>query len=143
MLWQGGKLAVILGESSTTGNNTRAVVAPGLNLLPVEGAGLPQAPHGPTSLLQAGLPVRHRLIWLSEILDVFWRSMKDLTGAGRWLAEYRDAMAWAGERVKLEVSEGQHLPVVIRGVDDKGRLLVTDSEGQEKRFSAARILEGG
>lgn len=127
------KLAGILVESQLRGDVLSAVVlGVGLNAGPMD---FPmELDARATSLANLGASVEREEL-LVEFLSQFSARVSSFEAGGtQWLEEVRRHDALAGTRVRVGELEG-----TASGIDDEGRLLVTERTGTQRRVATGHV----
>jgi BirA family biotin operon repressor/biotin-[acetyl-CoA-carboxylase] ligase len=136
------KVCGILAEVVATPAGSAAVVGAGLNVslredeLPVPAA---------TSLVLAGAATTDREVLLRAYLRALehrygrWRAALGDPRASGIAAAYRETCTTIGRAVRVELPGAPDLLGVADGVDDAGRLLVTDASGRTHPLAAGDV----
>lgn len=129
----GKKVCGILTEATTDENGLSVTVGIGINVFsdPVALASVGGAP-----LLPAETPfVRERLA--AALLDEL-ASFEDDCLRKTWLSEYRRRSFLLGERIRCFVGT-ESFDAIAEGIDDRGGLIVTLSNGETRTLSSGEI----
>lgn len=134
----GGILLEVSGESS---GPCHVVVGVGLNL--AMSARQAKAINQPWTDLQQMLgsnAMLDRNAVLVALIDEIIRVLDGYTttGLASYLEEWRGYDVIQNQAVQLEIGE-QKIEVVVDGIDDQGLLLVTDQQGQQRRYASGEI----
>jgi len=132
----GGILLEVSGESS---GPCHVVVGLGLNLsLSTKQAKSINQPW--TDLQQVSGANLDRNLLLSSLINEIFAVLPDYTQTGltHYLDEWRSYDVVQSQVVTLEVG-AQSIEAVVEGIDDQGLLLVTDLQGQQRRYASGEI----
>ncbi len=129
------KIAGVLAEVVVTDRGAAIVVGVGVNL-----NAHPDDVAATSVMAESGLTVAPRALLDIVLEELEWRrsQLDDADGRDRLRQEYRGALSTIGRRVRVELLDGDVVGDA-RGVDDRGRLLVT-SEGVEHVFAVGDVV---
>jgi BirA family biotin operon repressor/biotin-[acetyl-CoA-carboxylase] ligase len=132
----GDKLAGLLAEIVSHGNELRVVVGIGVNLT-YDG---PEDVAATSVLAQTGLTIAPRALLdiLLEEIDVRRALLNDVDGRLALREEYVIALATLGQHVRVEQSDETVQGIAV-GVDEEGRLRV-DVDGVVRTFSVGDVV---
>lgn len=132
----GGILLEVSGESS---GPCHVVVGLGLNIL-LSNKQAKSINQPWTDLRQVSGVNFDRNLLLSSLINEILAVLPDYTqtGLAQYLDEWRAYDVVQSQLVRLEVGE-QSIEAVVDGIDDQGLLLVTDLQGQQRRYASGEI----